>query len=87
MNPPVADKLRGMVSQGNWERAAAMLQRVEPWLAADALMSLPFEDQEPLFRRLPVDFAAALAGQFPTITPTCCYSRCPPSNSTPSSTA
>jgi len=46
MNPPVAEKLRAIVSQGNWERAAGMLQRVEPWLAADTLMSLPFEDQQ-----------------------------------------
>ncbi len=41
------------------------LERLDPEDAADLLMSIPFEEQQILFRKLPVDFAAKLAGIFP----------------------
>jgi NitT/TauT family transport system ATP-binding protein len=65
MNPPVAEKLRASLSQGNWEQAAAMLQRMDPGSAADLLMSLPFEQQQALFRRLTPDLAATLIAALP----------------------
>jgi len=34
-------------------------------VAADLFMSIPFEEQQVLFRQMPVDFAAKLAGLFP----------------------
>ena len=42
-----------------------MLQKVDPAVAADVIQSMPFEEQQSLFRKLPIEFAAALAGAFP----------------------
>jgi NitT/TauT family transport system ATP-binding protein len=41
------------------------VERLDPNVAADLFQSLPFEDQEALFRRLSVDYAAKLAPIFP----------------------
>ncbi len=57
--------LRLSVSQGRWDQAADILQRLDPAVAADAFMSLPFEDQQNLFGKLPVPMAATLAGDLP----------------------
>ncbi|HEV3196432.1 MAG TPA: AAA-associated domain-containing protein [Bryobacteraceae bacterium] len=65
MNPPTVDKLRATLSQGNWERAVAMLQKVDPAVAADVFQGMPFAEQQALFRQLPIDFAAALVAAFP----------------------
>src|SRR5271157_3752780 len=65
MNPPAAGKLRSLLSHGNWDRALAQLERIDPVVAADLFMSLPFEEQQTLFRLMPIDFAAKLAGVFP----------------------
>jgi len=47
------DKLRELLSRAEWEQAAELL------------LSRPFEQQQTLFRKLPVDQAAKLAGIFP----------------------
>ena len=65
MNPPTADKLRTALSQGNTDRAIALLQKVDPAVAADVFLSMPFEEQQNLFRSLPINLAAALAPAFP----------------------
>jgi len=65
MNPSIADRLRASLSQGNWDPAIAMLQRMDPAIAADVLMSLPFEHQQALFRRLTPDLAATLIAALP----------------------
>src|SRR5579871_6356617 len=65
MNPPKADQLRAVLTQGNWDRAVAMLQKVEPAVAAGAFLEMPFERQQTLFRRLPVEYAASLISAFP----------------------
>jgi NitT/TauT family transport system ATP-binding protein len=65
MIPPGADKVREVVSQGRWDQAVALLQQLDPAAAAHALMDLPFEEQQVLFRVMPVDFAAALISYFP----------------------
>jgi len=65
MNPPAAAKLRSLLSHGNWDRALAQLERLDPVVAADLFMSIPFEEQQTLFRLMPIDFAAKLAGVFP----------------------
>jgi NitT/TauT family transport system ATP-binding protein len=57
--------LRVFVSQAQWQQAAEMLQRLDPSAAAEAFSSLPFEDQQSLFRKLPVEVAASLAGDLP----------------------
>ena len=65
MNLPLAEKLRASLAQGNWDPATGLLQRMNPADAADVLMSLPFEHQQALFRRLTVDLAATLIAALP----------------------
>src|SRR5690349_4315515 len=65
MNSATAEKLRGILSQGRWEQAGVLLERLEPAIAADLLMTVPFEQQQALFRKLPVDFAAKLIESLP----------------------
>jgi NitT/TauT family transport system ATP-binding protein len=47
------------------DRALALLERLDPNVAADVFLSLPMEDQEVLFRQMPTGLAAALAPIFP----------------------
>jgi NitT/TauT family transport system ATP-binding protein len=65
MHLSIADKLRLILSQGGWDQVVELLQRIDPAVAADFLMDLPIEDQQVLFRRFPIQFAATLAGIFP----------------------
>ena len=65
MTSPLAEKLRDAVSQAHWNEAVALLQTSEVVHAADALGNLPFEQQQSLFRRLPLDLAADVVAQFP----------------------
>jgi len=64
MNPP-ADKVCEMLSHGQWDQAVTLLQQVGPAAAAELMLGIPFEDQQVLFRIIPVDFAAALISNFP----------------------
>jgi NitT/TauT family transport system ATP-binding protein len=65
MNSPIAERLQNAVSQGHWDEAVALLQTGDAVQAAAALGNLPFEQQQSLFRRLPLDLAAAVVVQFP----------------------
>lgn len=65
MNPPAAEKLQELLSQGRTDQAVALLQRLEPDAAADSIMRIPFEEQQIVFRALPVDYAATLVSHFP----------------------
>ena len=65
MNPPGSDKVRDALSQGQWDRAVALLQQLGPAVAADVIMDLPFEEQRVLFRVIPDEFAAELISHFP----------------------
>ena len=65
MNPPSTDKLRSILARGGSEKAADLLQRLDPAVAADALLDIPFEDQRAIFRGMPVPFAAKLVAEFP----------------------
>src|SRR5271154_2813454 len=65
MKPPRAEELQTIVSQSRWDRAASVLGQLDSAVAADAFLGLPYEQQELLFRRLPVDLAARLASVFP----------------------
>jgi NitT/TauT family transport system ATP-binding protein len=65
MNPPSTDKLRSILARGGPDKAADLLQRLDPAVAADAMLDLPFEDQRGIFRRMPVPFAATLVAEFP----------------------
>jgi NitT/TauT family transport system ATP-binding protein len=65
MNPPVTEKLQELLSQGHSDHAVALLERLDPDVAADLVMSIPYEEQQIVFRALPVDFAATLIARFP----------------------
>jgi NitT/TauT family transport system ATP-binding protein len=65
MNPPSTDKLRSILARGGWEKAADLLQRLGPAVAADALLDIPFDEQRTLFGSLPIPFAAKLVAEFP----------------------
>jgi NitT/TauT family transport system ATP-binding protein len=65
MSPPLAERLRNAVSQAHWNEAVALLQTSDAVEAAEALGTLPFEQQQSLFRHLPLDLAAAVVAQFP----------------------
>ena len=65
MNPPIAERLQKAVAQARWSEAVALLQTCDAMQAAAALGSLPFEQQQSLFRHLPLDLAAVVVAQFP----------------------
>jgi Mg/Co/Ni transporter MgtE len=60
-----SEKLQTILAQGHLDRAVTILQGLDPTVAADIFMSLPYEDQQVLFRRLPIEFAATLAPIIP----------------------
>jgi NitT/TauT family transport system ATP-binding protein len=65
MSSTVTERLRSAVSEAHWSEAVALLQTREAVQAAGALGELPFEQQQSLFRHLPLDLAAALVAHFP----------------------
>src|SRR5271157_1244308 len=65
MSSPIAERLRDAVSQAHWNEAVALLQTRDAVQAAEALGDLPFEQQQSLFRHLPLDLAAVVVAQFP----------------------
>jgi len=65
MNPQTAEQLRSILSQGRPLEAVALLRPLGSAAAADLFISLPFEQQQILFREAPVDFAATLVAHFP----------------------
>ncbi|MGB9069343.1 MAG: AAA-associated domain-containing protein [Candidatus Acidiferrales bacterium] len=71
--------LRDLVTQARWDTAIELLRRHKPDEAADAVRALPFDQQRLLFRRLPSELAAGLAGCFPYFhTYVLLYSLAPP---------
>jgi NitT/TauT family transport system ATP-binding protein len=66
MKPPRAEELQTILSQRQWNRAAAILTRLDPTVAGDTFLSLPDEQQRALFRHLPIEAAAKLAPVFPS---------------------
>ncbi len=65
MKQPRSEELHAIVAQGRLDRAVAILERLDPTIAADAFVSIPYEEQQLLFGRLPAQFAAKLAAIFP----------------------
>ena len=59
------EQLSTILSQARWDRAIAMLRNLPAVDAADMMMSVPYEQQQALFRKIPIDLAARLAGAFP----------------------
>jgi len=65
MTQPIAEAVREVLSQGRPDEAATIIQRLEPGAAVGVFTALSFEEQQILFRRLPVELAAALVSHFP----------------------
>ena len=65
MNQGTPEQFRQLVSEAQWDHAIALLKWLDPPVAAEAFMSLPFEAQESLFRTLPIDLAATLVEHVP----------------------
>jgi len=65
MTLPTVDQIRDEIRAARWEAAAQRLRGLTPHAAADLLMAAPFDEQQALFRQLPVDLAASLIGSFP----------------------
>src|ERR1700683_1678484 len=66
---PSADKndkkIRELLLQQRWDSIAAVLKDSAAGPAADLVLALPFEEQQALFRNLPVDLASTLISHFP----------------------
>jgi NitT/TauT family transport system ATP-binding protein len=61
----LARQLRDLLlARRRWDAAVELLRRHDADEAADAIVALPFEQQQLLFRNLPPDLAAKLAGHF-----------------------
>ena len=65
MSTPPTDKLRALLSSGDWSQLIDVLTRLDPAVATDFFMGIPVELQNSLFQRLPVDFAARLVENLP----------------------
>jgi NitT/TauT family transport system ATP-binding protein len=65
MKPPKPEQLHTIISEGRTDRAIAILSRLDPKVAADALLSLPHAEQQELFRQCTPELAAKLAIAFP----------------------
>jgi NitT/TauT family transport system ATP-binding protein len=59
------DKFRALIAKENWDQLIPVLLRLDISVAADIFMDLPAAPQDQLFRRLPIGFAAQLAGILP----------------------
>jgi len=62
--PEPIRQLRDLLAHSRWNAAVELLRRHTPEEASKAVMALPFDQQRLLFRRLPIDLAATLIGQF-----------------------
>jgi NitT/TauT family transport system ATP-binding protein len=65
MSAPAIQRLQEMLSQQRWAAASDLIKSLGPKAVAEALLELPFDQQQSAFRRLPVDLASALICHFP----------------------
>jgi NitT/TauT family transport system ATP-binding protein len=65
MNRPVSEQFRDLIAHAQWDQAASRLQQLDLRAAAENLLTLPFEQQQTIFRLLRIDFAAALLPNLP----------------------
>jgi NitT/TauT family transport system ATP-binding protein len=59
------EKIRELLSQQRWDAVVAPLKDLPPGPAADLVLTMSFEEQQILFRKLPVELASALISHFP----------------------
>ncbi len=60
-----AEKFRSLLAAGRYDQAIDLLRQFDIAESAELFMGLPFAQQEGLFRRLPIPFAAELTAAFP----------------------
>ncbi|HWX55053.1 MAG TPA: AAA-associated domain-containing protein [Verrucomicrobiae bacterium] len=65
MDPVLNQQFRRLLAKKRWEEAAASLADVSAAVAADLIAALPDEQQQALFRVLPVRLASVLLSHFP----------------------
>jgi NitT/TauT family transport system ATP-binding protein len=65
MAPPMAEKIQELISERKWEPAFDLLRTLGPSAAADLIMSMRFEEQQLLFRQLPIPLAASIINHLP----------------------
>ena len=65
MTPPMAEKLQELLSQRKWETSFELLRGLSPSAAADLIMGMRFEEQQLLFRQLPIPLAATIINHLP----------------------
>jgi ABC-type nitrate/sulfonate/bicarbonate transport system ATPase subunit len=65
MNRPAPEQFRNFISHAQWVEAAALLQQLDPPVAAENLLTLSIDQQSVLFRLLGIEFAAALLPNLP----------------------
>ena len=65
MTPPMAEKLQELLSQRKWEPLFELLRGLSPSAAADLIMGMRFEEQQLLFRQLPIPLAATIINHLP----------------------
>jgi Mg/Co/Ni transporter MgtE len=59
------ERFHDALARTQWDEDAALLQIFQPQDAATTLRNLPFEQQQSLFRRIPLDRAATLLPRLP----------------------
>ncbi len=65
MSPLETQQFRDLLAKGRWQEALAALQGLSAGVAADWIAALPDDQQQTLFRLLPVKLAATVLGHFP----------------------
>jgi NitT/TauT family transport system ATP-binding protein len=65
MTPSMTGKLQELLSQKKWENAFELLREMSPTAAADLILGLRFEEQQLLFRQLPIPLAASILNHLP----------------------
>ena len=65
MKASTIQKLRELLLRDRWDSAVELLARADPSGVAHFFLNLPYEQQQALFRAIPIDLAAALVSHFP----------------------
>ena len=65
MNPSPGQKVQELLSQQRWTSLYDFVKNLGPSPAADLILTLPFDQQQLVFRRMPLDLASKLASHFP----------------------
>lgn len=65
MSRNTIEEVRGLLAAGRVNDVVGLVRKLGPAGAADVLAKAPYEDQQTIFRALPVDLAAVVVSQFP----------------------